>query len=531
MQRNTNRDKQAYNMTTLLPFRDNAHLEEEDNLIGMNVIMKLNNEQLISLLGAYTSDKVKLKVVVKDGKINGLRIVPIKGITPSSQKVEIVKCNLVKETNGIIYHDVYQNSNKPYAVNLGPLDYRLNLINYKPNSTQENLKNIQKFNNLVKIIQCIADNVSSEDKSDRIGLYYDQRKILNILTGKNGQFKIAEIKYVENLLNILKPTNKNNDNDYIIEWKWFKMIRSFRYTKFLKKLFQEGYRSSDSYLMIYSGRIDPNMMKPKIKDKIKDKELDKDKVLYNDTSTPTSPNIVSKSATTTTKSRTNSDNSTFSRSTSLSTNASRHTTPPIEEKDKEKAVDIKSKDISSKGEVKEIKKTKRSFKEYQLAKGLNSASSSTPASPIVKTKSTTDEKIKLPCYNDDKIIPSKRKIEAVDNNNNNNTHKDLGKDSNMISTNDQEIKKVFNPSKIPKGPRYRIPDNDTDATELVKSYQTKYLKYYKLYQKLKKFEFNNQTMTKTNIEDINKLIFNLVEMQNELESIKWRLGVYTKKIN
>lgn len=520
---------QVSNMTTLLPFRDNAHLEEEDNLISMNILMKLNNEQLLSLLGAYTSDNVKLKVVVKDGKINGLRIVPIKGIKPSSQKVEIVKCNLVKETNGIIYHDVNQNSNKSYAVNLGPLDYRLNLINYKPNSNQENLKNIQKYNNLVKIIQCVADNVSADDKSDRIGLYYDERKILKFLTEKDEQLKLIGRKEIENLLNILKPNNTNNTtttntNNNIIEWKWFKMIRSFKYTKFLKKLFQEGYRSSDSYLMIYSGRIDPNLMKQKTKGKIKNKELEKDNAIYNDTSTPTSPNIVSKSATTTSKSRTNSDNSTFSRSTSLSTSESRHTTPPVEEKDKnkdkEKSIDIKSNDIINKEETKEIKKTKRSFKEYQLAKGLNSASSSTPASPIIKAKSTLDEKTKSPLYNEDKIIPSKRKIEEVELN-----------DNKKISNNDKEIKKVFNPDKLPKGPRYHIPDNDTEATELVKSYQTKYLKYYKLYQKLKTFELNNQTMIKTNIEDINKLIFNLIEMQNELESIKWRLGIYTKRNN
>ncbi|KAG0683814.1 hypothetical protein C6P40_005312 [Pichia californica] len=556
------------NMTTLLPFRGDTNLEQEDadSLIGMNIIMKLSNEQIFSLLGAYSSQKVKLRAVVKDGKINGLRIAPLEN--GSSKMVEIVKCNLVKETNGIVYHKVNQSKGSSYAVNLGPLDYRLNLINYKPNMNTDQITNVTNYNNIVKIIECIATCFGKDGNSDRNGLYYDSKIIFNTLI-REKQFTLDDEENIYKLLKFLKPFNNQNDN--IIDWKWFKMIRSFDSNKFLKKLFQEGYRSNDSYTMIYSGRIDPDMIIEKSKN-IKKINNNKESAIYIDTSEPTSPNSAIRSASTSSKSRTNSDNSTFSRSESVSTSESRHTTPPSEEKDKEKTyreslIKVEEEEVKKEEKqhekVKEVKKTKRSFKEYRLAKGLSNTPSC-PTSPVIQTKSTLENSINISNSNitsnsnsnsNTPIIDSQIKIDktlinttSLSNNDDKTLHvkRNISEiiDNNTTSTisNESEQREIKRPhitiNKIPKGPRSinGIPNNEKEVKDLIKSYQELYTKYYQLYQKLRVIDIKDKRITNGNtkdsfVEDINKSIVELIDMQNELEYTKWRLTAYSNQNN
>lgn len=569
------------NVTTLLPFRGDLDNEVEDadnfNFKGMNIILKLNTEQIFALLGSYSSNKVKLRAVIKDGKINGLRIVhnPDTSTTESvtQKKVEIIKCNLVKETNGTIYHKIHKGSiadkGDSYAVNLGQLDYRLNLINYKPNITSENVENVTKFRNIVKIIEFIAQTIGPNGESDRTGLYYDQKDILGQLI-KEKIFSIEDKNEILGIFNLLKPMEKENTD--MVEWKWFKLIRSFTSTKWIKKLFQEGYRSNDSYSMIYSGRVDNDMIRKKSKtDNVKNKKNSKEEVIYIEESEPTSPisnynsqqsNPTASSASS--KSSESSNHSTFSRSSSVETSESRHTTPPIPEesidevleaKSEEEGDDLKqgtmvgsktskedSKDFKASKEVedvitettkttkpsKEIRKTTRSFKEYRLSKGLNSANSSTPASPLIVDKTTEERTFSSNSVDSNasvtiKSIPRKRKIE--------NEGRDSVKEKEFNRLSQEPEPKKLNV--LPKGPRsaQKLIENDKEAVDLINIFQNKYVIYHILYQKLRNRAVVNEegNAREKDLMDINKSMTELVELHNELENIKWRLSIYSTR--
>lgn len=508
------------NMTTLLPYRGDMedHREEEESLTGMNIIMKLNSEQIFALLSSYASDKVKLRVVFKDGKINGLRVVPNSDDSDSTsasiaqpKKVEIIKCNTVKETNGTIYHTLGKSdAEEPaYAVNMGVLDYRLNLINYKPSVNQENVSEVAKFSKLVKIVECIASNVGSEGRSNNKGIFYNPRNVVEILI-REKQFGNADRSEIKLLMASLRPRGvehvEEEKEEDLIEWKWFKLVRSFSCTKWMKRLFQEGYRSNDAYTMIYSGRVDPDMVCEKSKEK-RETMADSSYVeKTTPTQTPTSAATSfssSSSAPTSSKSSVISNHSTSScsRSNSVSTNESRHLSPPpvVVEKPKEVV------------ENAETKKTKRSFKEYRLAKGLNSGTPSTPASPVISTHSPTAAASTVA-----KPVPAKRRRDVEE------PHAD-GPTKKKTSGGSGDTASV----KLPKGPRSRMPETDIKAAELVKTYQGRYSTYYKLYQELKSLDIGEASR---DVEKTNRSICRLVDMQNELEMIRWRLGMYSKRM-
>jgi hypothetical protein len=420
---------------TLLPYYED--MEEyntnlNDKLKRLNIIMKLNNEQILSILSDYSNKDIKLRAVVKDGKIIGLR----KVINDDRKKVEIIKCNSVKENIGNLYHLIHGSTN---VINLGPLDYRLNLINYKPVIDNDNIENISKLRDIVKIVEFIIFNNNRNKDKDRdnnfldIGIKYDKDKV------------IQKFPQCQEILESLKPIGHKED---LIDWKWMEFIRSFNNIKWMKKLFIQGYRPNDAYSMLYTGRVDPGMIVEKNKDK-DDTGNFKEVAVYNSSdSGPTSP-IISNSS----KSSISSHN-TFSRSVTNSSN----TTP---EKERER-------------EVKEVKEIKRkSFKEYQMAKKLE------------KPKGT------------DEIKVMKRKREE---------EQEEQEEQEEKTGNNNEIKK------IPKGPKI-------NELELVKSYQKKYIEYYKLYQILGNVDISNIE----NEDKINLDIKKLIDMQNELEEIRWKL--------
>lgn len=479
------------NMMTLLPFRGDMekNIPAEESLTGMNIIMKLNNEQIFALLSSYASDKVKLRVVIKDGKINGLRVVSKvgavdapSGSAASSKKVEIIKCNIVKETNGTIYHTLKQKTAKDpaYAVNMGTLDYRLNLINYKPTVSEENVHEVANFSKLVKIVECIASTVGAGGRSNSVGVFYDAREVVDILT-KGKHFSVAENKEINEIMKMLKPRDALQQGEDIVEWKWFRLTRSFDSTRWMKKLFQEGYRSKDAYTMLYSGRVDADMVCEKSK-------MAKAEPGYADKSTPPSPATSSKSSVISSHSRS------YSRSNSVSTSESRHSTPP----GKEDAKDVK--EVKDAKEVKDLKKTKRSFKEYRLAKGLDSGTPSTPASPQIAVAA----------------VPAKRKMEPEET---------------ALEASVETAGTVEGPAtKVARGPRWKVPETDAEAAELVRTYQRRYGVYFRLYQELKNVEMGGGEEGGPDLERTNGAITELVEMQNELESIRWGLGVYSRVV-
>ena len=484
-------------MTTLLPLRDDMekNIPTVEGLTGMNIIMKLSSEQIFALLSSYASDKVKLRVVIKDGKINGLRVVSNtedldvpSGSAASSKKVEIIKCNIVKETNGTIYHNVKKNAaNDPsYAVNMGTLDYRLNLINYKPTVSEENVSEVAKFRKLVKIVECIASTVVAEGRSNSVGMFYNAQEVVEILA-KEKPLSGPERKEINEIMETLKPRGGLKHGEDIVEWKWFRLVRSFNSTRWMKKLFQEGYRSNDAYTMLYSGRVDADMVCEKSK-------VVKAEPGYVDKSTPTSPATSSKSSVV------SSHNTSYSRSNSASTSESRNSTPPEKEEVKEVKEVNEIKEVKGVKEVKDLKKTKRSFKEYRLAKGLESGTPSTPASPQITVG------------NGGTTVPAKRKMEPEE------TSTEASVEP--ATTEGPE-------TKVPRVPRLHVPETDAEAAELVKTYQSRYGAYFRLYQELKGVEVGADA--RFDVEKTNGAITELVEMQNELESIRWRLGVYSRR--
>lgn len=480
---------------TLLPLsRDEEGDGNHDGeLKRLNLIMKLNNEQIMSLLKSYASDNIKLRAVVKDGKVVGFRMVN-EGVLEERKKVEIIKCNSIKENVGSLYHKI---SNGGNAVNLGQLDYRMSLINHKPNVTEDDIKEVTRFREVVKIVEFVASHVDDEEfKISNSGLTYNTRIVLKEFGGNREQI----IKTRE-LLNKLKPMDEGNCDT--IAWKWLKLLRSFNNKQWIKQLFMEGYRPNDTYAMLYSGYVDPDLISKRQNSTDNDSRRvsDVESAVYSD-SGPTSPLINTTSAKSSVSSISN--NSPFSRSNSNSS-GSRHTTPAEDEKD----------------EVKEVKKTKRSFKEYQLSKGISAASASATPEPqqasnhhVKKAADDRKRKIGMVQASEDGNDDRKNSKNGGNNHNHNNNN------NNCDSSNNGNVDLGKIP-KGPKGPKKAKPN--ADETELVKQYQGIYVEYFKLYENLKGVETRSLGNDEDKIHAINGKIKKLIDMQNELERLRFML--------
>lgn len=435
--------------TVLLPFRENLlSREDEDNEFSkMNVILKLNNDQLLGLLNSYSSDNSKLRAVVKDGKIIGLKIINLN----DNKKINIVKCNSVKENNGYLYHNI-QKSN--YSVNFGLLDYKLTLINYKPNISlnNKNLENILKLRNIVKIIEILIKNINNY-KIIKNGIEVDLSQFENdILDNFNNDKEI--LKYTKLL--VTKFEGKE-----IIEWKWLKFIRGFNNNKWIKRLFQDGYRRNDNFTMIYSGLIDPDMITEKKYDSNANncnKSLSQS-LSFTESESPKSP--ASKNSA---SSKSSFSSNTFSRNNS---EGSGNTTP--EKRD----------------ENNEVKKVKKSFKEYiAQARELNEINKS---SNITSDTDTSTEQ-------------NNTQIKKRDN-------VEIGKDN----SNERETKRI---KKINSNNSSN--SSSSNLNNIVKKYQNMYQNYLKLYKNLKNVEVSSNSK----IDNINKDLKTLIDMHNELQDLR-----------
>lgn len=341
----------------------------------MNVIMKVNNEQILSLLSGYASRKVSIRAVVKNGRIVGLRKVLISP-SPSSdvkdKKVEIVRCNTIKESIGSLYHDI--EGDGKYAVNMGPLDYRMNMINYKPILNEEDVKSIRSFKERVELIKAVTMQASKdESKCTRDGIRYSLEELK-----KDGYYR-------GDFANLCDLTPEGKSGESIIDWKWIKFIKGFDTREWMKRLYIEGYRPNDAYTMLYTGRVDREL--------IKDKSNDEDIAVYSDSGDSSS---VEEREGRSEKSSMSSIGTTFSRD---SRSRSRDTTP-----EKEKLKEVKeAKEAKEAKEISEPKVTvkKRSFKEYQMSKASASVSASPapvimitePSVPFKKVKRVADEEM------------------------------------------------------------------------------------------------------------------------------------------
>lgn len=376
-------------MSVLLPNVDDVSL---DGLKRMNVIMKVNNEQIFSLLSSYTCDNSKISVVVKDGKIVGFK--KINKNNDNNKKVEIVKSNVVKESTGTIYHNIGGNK----SVNLGMLDYRLNLINYKPKIEDKDIENVKQFELIVKVLSVVIKNI---EKETRDGIVCKTDDVMREFPGNHDEVKKVFDKIMSN---------------GIIKWEWFKLIRNFKNRQWMKQLLIEGYRPNDAYMMIYSGKVSEELQRGK--EPGQNQQINDDLAVFTESGSTTPIDNVSS------KTSVSSINSQFSRVGSVNSRESSYERDEKSEKEEK------------------IERNERSNKRKKVEIGEDEV-------VVKKVKSNTNER-------------------------------------------DETVK-------------------------LIKEYKKKYVIYFEMYDKLRKWESKG---VKDEDRDVNYNIDKLIKMHNELESIK-----------
>jgi hypothetical protein len=492
-----------------------------EGLRRMNVIMKLNNEQIFSLLSAYASEKVQIRAVVKNGKVIGLRKVSQE---INDKKVEIVKCNAVKESIGHIYHPIKE---KSCAVNMGPLDYRLNFINYKPSVTEPDIDNVKAFWERIRLIEAVASLAQGDDdKCTNVGVKYNLADVLRAVDGKIGS------SLAEEQLKALAP--KGNEDQHIVAWNWLKLVKSFDSPRWMKRLYIEGYRPNDPYTMLYTGCIDKELLRDKEtepepepepereldieiipvkepkKEKVKEKKTKVESIdeiaVYSDSG---SPSPIDKRQVGSEKSSVSSLTSTFSGSNSESS-GSRNTTPEEKERDQRQEKEVKEKEkekvVNEIHSKEPIAMKKRSFKEYQLSKGLQRSVS--VASPMGTPPSLSPAPVKSATAPLAAEVATEQKRE---------TPASTGSKRSLKSTG-------MSPSKDDVGEPVRkmarcTKKTPTDATALVSEYKSKYAQYRSLYEKLCQWQKDKDKGKDTTLKKVNSGIAQVVRFHNELVSI------------
>lgn len=223
----TNSRFQGMTMIRLLPYVGDIEIGNEP--IRMNVLMRMNTEQIIKILSEYSNDDSRVKVVIKDGKVVGFKIFKDKG------RVEIIKCSFTGENVGKIYQRI---PNRAEAVNLGPLDYRVNLINYKGEKDVD-LRKIEGYKTKVRIMEKVCEQGAGTEegiKCDGVDLREFPAWIVEQMEVTKG----------------------------VIDWRYAKLVKSFGDGRYKKRLYIEGYRPHDSQMMLYTGGVDDILTRPKV---------------------------------------------------------------------------------------------------------------------------------------------------------------------------------------------------------------------------------------------------------------------------
>lgn len=420
------------NMITLLPnLGDTPSTNPQEKLKRLNIIMKLSNLQILKILGDVNNSRIKIKIVLKDGKIIGFRKINEDG------KVEVIKCNSVKENIGNLYYKIDK-----FGVNMGALDYRLNLVNYKPEIKKTDIENIENLRFKVRIIEYIMKSNPSITNS---GIKFKEKEVIS--------------KFPPHYGPIIKEFKES------IDWKWMKYMKQLNDPSWLKKLYIQGYRPNDVFTMIHTGIINKESItekEPAIEEEQYDVDIDS-----NDESTS--------------KSRT------FSRTRVDSSSTSTSTSPDVKD-------------------VKEIKKIirRKSFKEYQMEKLNNSKRNNEDSSDENAT-------LKKPCIKEE--VEQPEKIETPSKPTVRSPVKNIPR----------QPKGLDSSKSLPAKPIPTKPQSQVTPKELIIEYQSKYKDYYRLYQELKGIEIK-PTITKQERDTLNIKISKLVNLHNELESIRFRLN-------
>lgn len=207
---------------------------DNEKPVRMNSILRLNNEQLIAMLGGGG-----LKAIVKGGKIVGIRV-----------GEEEIKCNSIKETGGNLYQEVLNDDHDKKAVNFGQLDSRLSLVNYKPNEGRIFLQNIEQKRQLLLIVEKLADYIDNNPsmKSNRQGIILKFDELIPKLH-EDLKSKVDE-SIIKTCVEMIRC--RDNEGAEILSWSWIKQLQGFNNDRWVKRLYQEGYRRDDNYTMIFT---------------------------------------------------------------------------------------------------------------------------------------------------------------------------------------------------------------------------------------------------------------------------------------
>lgn len=204
-------------MVTIYPTRVGAN----------NTLVRLSDEQLMSLLAAGVSareDDVQIRAVVKSNKIIGLKIVK-KG------KNEVIKCSWMNESNLKV---CLQGDKGDDAVELGDVNGRISLINYKPAVTDNMVDLVKERRSLKDVVEFVVGSGEMVDD----GVRFDEKDAVR----KFGESLVQKIRAYEN----------------IMDYKWVKLVKCDDKV-WRELLVKEGYSDEMDggvWQMLYSGIVE-----------------------------------------------------------------------------------------------------------------------------------------------------------------------------------------------------------------------------------------------------------------------------------
>ncbi|TID30384.1 hypothetical protein CANINC_001086 [Pichia inconspicua] len=203
-------------MTTIYPRRKGLK----------NVVLRLNDEQLVSLIASSLKEDVQVRAVVKSNQIIGFKIVK-KG------KNEVIKCSWMNESCSKV---IFRGNDDDKCGEVGDVNGKISLINYKPTIDENMIESIREFKKIRDIVSYIV--VNGEHCDD--GIKFDKVEVVK----KFGEDKLKRI------------SNKDGFMDY----KWVKLVKcdSEGWKNYLIK---EGYNdemegNGKIWRMLFSGEIE-----------------------------------------------------------------------------------------------------------------------------------------------------------------------------------------------------------------------------------------------------------------------------------
>lgn len=191
-----------------------------------SAVLRLNDEQLLSLMASGISEDAQVRAVVKSNKIIGFKVVK-KG------KNEIIKCSWMNESGAkVLFRDIDSKIGKE----VGDLSGRVSLINYRPAVNGDMVEKIVDRMKLRDVVSFIVGNGKfSED-----GVKFDEKEVVE--------------KFGNDVINSIR----RNDKSDIMDYKWVKLVKcdSKLWRDFL---IREGYNDEMDgkiWRMLYSGKVE-----------------------------------------------------------------------------------------------------------------------------------------------------------------------------------------------------------------------------------------------------------------------------------